>query len=359
VISVCGLVPYSLNIAPSQRYRIEQWLPNLVKRGISVDLTPFAGTELMGLLHKPGRRMAKAALGAEAILRRIRTVASARNYDAILIHRSACLVGPALLERAIAILGAPVIFDFDDAIYLLHTTEANHGLGWLKFPGKTASICRVSNQVVAGNSHLADYARRYNDSVTVVPTSVDTCRYRPVVRPPRQGRTVVGWMGSSTSQTHLEMFAPVLKEIAAEKDIELRVVSDRRPDMPGVEITWRPWAAAAEAEELADFDIGIMPMPDDQWSLGKCSLKALLYMATGVPAVCSAVGANREIIRHGENGLLASSAAEWVGGIRALAQDAGLRARLGAAGRKTVEDYYSMDTCSALFESVVRRAVER
>jgi len=344
-------------MAPSQRYRIEQWLPGLTKRGISVELLPFASRELMSLLHKPGRPLAKAALGAEAMLRRIKAVTSARSYDVVLIHRAACLAGPALLERAIAIMGAPVIFDFDDAIYLLHTTSANRSLGWLKFPGKTAAICKLSNQVVVGNSFLADYARQYNPSVTVVPTSVDTQRYRPVSRPRSNGHIVVGWMGSSTSQTHLEMFGPVLKEITREKHIELRVVSDRTPDLPGVKLNWRPWSAATEAAELADFDIGIMPMPDDQWSRGKCSLKALLYMATGVPAVCSAVGANREIIRHGENGLLASSTDEWVGGISSLATDRHLRAQLGAAGRQTVEDNYSMDNCAALFESVVRRAV--
>ena len=359
MISLCGLVPYALNTAPSQRYRIEQWLPALADRGISLDLVPFADSQLMTLLHAHGRRITKAALGVEALLRRIRVVASSRDYDAVVIHRAVCLAGPAVLERAIAILGKPVIFDFDDAIYLLHTTAANARLGWMKFPGKTAAICRVSNQVVVGNSFLAAYARRYNSSVTVVPTSVDTSRYRPREPRVRNSRVVVGWMGSSTSQTHLEMFQPVLKEIVRHNPVELRVVSDRRPDIAGVDVTWRPWSAETEAEELAGFDIGIMPMPDDQWSRGKCSLKALLYMATGAPAVCSAIGANREIIRHGENGLLASSPEEWVAGIGELARDPNLRLALGAAGRKTVEDHYSMDKCSALFESVVRRAVEQ
>jgi glycosyltransferase involved in cell wall biosynthesis len=363
VISICGLVPYPLNIAPSQRYRIEQWLPSLANQGISVNMMPFASDELMQLLHKPGLRLAKARLAIEAFLKRIQAVATAGRYDAVLVHRAACLAGPAVVERLIAMAGVPIIFDFDDAIYLLHTTEANQRLGWLKFPGKTGAICRVSDQIVVGNSFLADYARRYNPRVTVVPTSVDTDRYRPVQEgerrrgPGSKRRMVVGWMGSSTSQTYLEMFAPVLVKMLKKKDVELRVVSDRKPDLPGVNFTWRPWSAESEVDELAEFDIGIMPMPDDMWSRGKCSLKALLYMAMGLPAVCSAVGANLEVISHGESGILASTADEWVASIEELIADAELRQRLGAAARKTVEARYSMDVCSSLFGSVVRRAV--
>jgi glycosyltransferase involved in cell wall biosynthesis len=262
-----------------------------------------------------------------------------------------------LLERFIALLGRPVIYDFDDAIFKLHTTEANRGFGWLKFPGKTATICRISSHVVVGNSWLADYARQFNRRVSVIPTSIDTEYYRPVSKNGPNGRVILGWTGSSTSQTHLEMFAPLLRELTRRPDVELRVISNREPVLPGIDYVWRPWSAESETDELLHFDLGIMPMPDDEWARGKCALKALQYMAMGIPTVCSAVGANVEVIQHGENGLLAGTDEEWVSSLESLIANPALRKRLGLMGRRTVEERYSMRRCAELFAQVVRSAV--
>jgi glycosyltransferase involved in cell wall biosynthesis len=162
-------------------------------------------------------------------------------------------------------------------------------------------------------------------------------------------------MGTSTSQTHLEQFVPTLREVARQRNVTIRVVSDRRPEFDGVPIDWRRWSAAHELEDLRGFDVGIMPMPNDAWAKGKCAMKALLCMAVGVPVVCSAVGVNREIIEHGRNGFLASSDTEWLTHLVTLATDPALRVGIGAAGRATVEARYSMHCSAAAFAGVVER----
>jgi glycosyltransferase involved in cell wall biosynthesis len=356
-LRICALVPYPPGTTPSQRYRIEQWMPYLAEEGITVDLMPFADGRMLELLHQPGHRLGKVLAGTTRFLHRFRDLARVRRYDIVLVHRALCIAGPAVLERILALLGRPVIFDFDDAIFLLHTTEANRHLGWLKFPGKTAAICRSSTHVVVGNSYLGDYARQYNRQVTVIPTSVDTDRIQPRVRAASDGRVVIGWTGSSTSQTYLEMFTPVLRQIMTNAGIEFRVHSDRAPALPGVPFVWRPWSSETEVEEIGAFDIGVMPMPDDDWARGKCAMKALLYMAMGIPAICSAVGANREVIVHGENGLLATSNAEWVENLQLLIARPDLREKLGYAGRRTVEEQYSMRRSAGRFAQVVRETV--
>jgi glycosyltransferase involved in cell wall biosynthesis len=357
-ISVCALVPYPVDTVPSQRFRLEQWSPCLQQQGIAVDLLPFVDETLMGLLHCPGRHLWKAAGLIRAFCRRAATLGTVRNYDVVYIHRALCILGPAVLERVLSCFGNPIIFDFDDAIWLLHTTHANRRFGWLKFPGKTAAICRLSTHVVVGNAWLADYARRSNPHVTVIPSSVDIDRYRPVKKPEGRGPIVVGWTGSSTSQTYLERFAPVLARLRRMRDFELRVISDRRPEITALPFEWRPWSAETEVEELAQFDIGIMPMPDDPWALGKCAFKALQAMAMGLPTVCSAVGTNREVIQHGTNGLLAATDDDWLDQLPALFDDPELRARLGAAGRRTVEESYSMEHCADQFARVVRETLD-
>lgn len=356
-LSVCALVPYPTNFAPSQRYRLEQWLPALNEQEIRVELFPFVDKEMMQILHNPASATIKAGHFFNAFARRCAAMFQARHYDAVLIHRAACIAGPAWVERFVTLFNRPIIFDFDDAIFHLHTTAANRYFGWLKFPGKTASICRLSSHVVVGNSYLAEYARQYNENVTVIPSSVDTNAYQFTPKKESCGPVIVGWTGSSTSQTYLESFAPQLRDLVVQREVEIHVISDRKPELPGVPVVWHRWSPETEISDLARFDIGIMPMPDDQWSRGKCSMKALLYMAMGIPTICSAVGMNREVIQHGENGLLASTNQEWITCLTDLIDNAALRQRLGAVGRRTIESHYSMQHCAAQFAKVIRETV--
>jgi glycosyltransferase involved in cell wall biosynthesis len=358
-ISVCALTLYPFDLVPGQRFRIEQWEPFLAEQGISIDYYSFADEKLTKTLPKQGNFLPKVGGLAKGFLKRLSHLSKLSKYDAIYIYRTAAIIGPALPERLIKLFGRPIIFDFDDAIFLTHTNESNKLFSWMKFAGKTGSICRLSTSVVAGNAWLAEYARKYNENVTVIPSSVNTESYLVKPKAARQtGKVIVGWTGSSTSQTHLEMFAPVLKEIVDRNPIEIHVHSDREPQLPGIPVVWHRWTPDNEVEVISNFDIGIMPLPDDEWSQGKCSMKALLYMSLGIPTVCSDVGMNREVIRDGENGFLASTKEEWQRALENLVGDESLRLKLGAAARKTVVETYSMTRCAEMFGKVVRDSID-
>jgi glycosyltransferase involved in cell wall biosynthesis len=357
-LSALALVPYALGTTPSQRYRLEQWAPLLTESGVQLDFEPFADAELTALLQNPGRVLRKGILVLAALRRRERLVTAPVSCNLVVVHRAASMVGPPLVERRLIARGLPMVYDFDDAIFRLHAAAANRSLAWLKAPGKTAELCRTANHVTVCSTFLADYARAHNPRVSIVRSSVDTDVCRPMPRSENE-RLVVGWMGSSTSQTYLEAAVPMLRELLASRPVELRVVSSRQPLLSGLRHTWRPWSAATEVTELSAFDVGIMPMPDDDWARGKCAFKALQYMAAGVSTVAEAVGANLEVIQHGRNGFLASSMIEWLECVQALVDNRELRLRLGDAGRRTVEERYSMRKSAAAFEMVVREAAER
>jgi glycosyltransferase involved in cell wall biosynthesis len=355
-ISICALTLYPYDSVPGQRFRIEQWEPYLEKYGITVDYYSFADQNLTKTVPQAGKFFSKIGGLTKAFFRRFSHLSKLRQYDAILIYRAVAIVGPAFLERIIKFTGRPIIYDFDDAIFLTHAHEANKVFSWAKFSGKTASICRLSNEVTVGNAWLADYARKQNPNVTIIPSSVDTDIYQSQVKIPKE-KIVVGWTGSSTSQTHLEMFAPLLKEMTEKFPIEIHVHSDRSPNLPEIPVVWHQWSPENEVEVISGFDIGIMPMPEDEWSLGKCSMKALLYMSLGVPAVCSDIGMNREVIQNGVNGFLAKTSEEWLKAIEKLVKDETLRKKIGEKSRQTVVEKYSMERCAQLFAEVVLKAI--
>ena len=355
---VLALMPGLYDTSPGQRYRLEQWEPLLRERGVEVTWAPFEDDELHSVVYKPGQMGKKLQLVTRNLARRLSTISKARNYDLVYILREAALLGPAIFERLLYQQRVPFVFDFDDAIFVSYRSPSNGYLSYLKFASKTKTICRLASHVMVGNPYLADYARQVNNNVTVIPTTIDTEKYR--VPPPRtdSGPIVIGWTGSYSTVQHLDTLRGALKKLAQTEKFRLRVIGTPSYELAPVDVEAMQWRAATELEDLCAIDIGVMPLPDDNWSKGKCGLKALQFMALGIPTICSPVGVNTDIIQDDENGFLAGTEDEWVEKLTRLLRSAELRRRLGDAGRATVEQEYSAATQAPrvyeVFKSVMR-----
>jgi glycosyltransferase involved in cell wall biosynthesis len=320
---------------PSSRFRILQYLPYL--RG--------AGHECAVAASRPPKYRGWPLVGDRASQwpRRLfrwfdLVLCRAGRYDVVVLERELFdrLDAPRWEERFRRAARAMVL-DFDDAIFLPH-------------PRKFAAVAAMCEAVIAGNQALAAEAAPHNPRTVVIPTVVDADRYRfrAAGRQGRAGETpVVGWTGMAANLVYLAPIAPALRELARARRYELRIIAERsaplrRLDLAGVAVRFVPWREASEIEDLQAFDVGLMPLPDEPWARYKCGLKAIQYMACGIATVASGVGVNRQIVRHGENGLLAEGGDAWLARLRALLDDAHLRRRLGDAGRRTVEETYSV-----------------
>jgi glycosyltransferase involved in cell wall biosynthesis len=341
---VLALMPGLYDTSPGQRYRLEQWEPLLRERGVEITYAPFEDEELHSVVYKPGHMGKKLQLVSRNLARRLSTISKARKYDLVYILREAALLGPAVFERLLYQQRVPFVFDFDDAIFVTYRSPSNGYLSYLKFAAKTKTICRLASHVMVGNPYLAEYAGQVNDKVTVIPTTIDTEKYR--VPPPRNadGPLTIGWTGSYSTVQHLDTLRGALKKLAETENFRLRVIGTPAYELSPVAVEAMQWRATTELEDLSAIDIGVMPLPDDNWSKGKCGLKALQFMALGIPTICSPVGVNTDIIQDNENGFLAATEEEWVEKLTQLLRSAELRRRLGHAGRATVEQKYSAVT---------------
>ncbi|TAM79835.1 MAG: glycosyltransferase [Acidobacteria bacterium] len=356
ILALC-LAP--LNRSPGQRFRIEQWAPPLRALGVQLEFEPFMPPELNAILYDAGNYGRKAVLIGRAIFRRAARLRHLGEFDLVYVQRETSLIGPALFERWMNFAGVPYVFDFDDAIFLPNVSEANQRFGFLKFPGKTATACRLAAHVMAGNDYLGEYASRFNRQVTVVPTTIDTEKYQPPRPRWENPAPRLVWTGSPTTVRYLEGLAGALLRVRARHDFILRVIGAHRVSLPGINVEMTPWQAETEALDLQGAWAGLMPAPDDVWARGKCACKALQYMAVEVPAVCSPVGMNTQLIKDGENGLLASSEDEWVEKLSSLINSAELRRRLGQAGRETVQAWYSADVQAPRVYQIFKHAARR
>ena len=340
---VIFLTPYPINSAPSQRFRFEQYLPFLQYNNINYDTSSFLDEATWKIFYQKGFLLKKTLGILKGLLNRHLLLLKIHQYDKIFIHREAAMIGPAYFEWIYAkLFKKEIIFDFDDAIWLKDVSIANQNLSWLKFPNRTKSISTYSKTIITGNYYLSKYAKQFNPNVYIIPTTIDANYHYPVVR--KKSDTIkIGWTGSSTTNKHLELIIDVLHQITETyKNVEFVMISNR-PINNKLKIEFIEWKQSSEIEDLSQIDIGIMPLPDDEWAKGKCGFKGLQYMALEIPTIMSPVGVNAEIIQDGENGFLANSEQEWITKLELLILSEELRKKLGKAGRQKIVERYSID----------------
>lgn len=356
-MKILFLTPYPQQEAPSQRFRFEQYFQILVKNGHSVEVRSFLTDRNWKILYHEGRVLQKCWILLTGFIKRIGTLFILPRFDFIFIHREVTPVGPPVFEWAIAkVFRKKIIYDFDDSIWLTDKTQESWLEKILRWRNKVGSICAWSHKVSCGNLYLADYARIFNSQVVVNPTTIDTesLHNRSITTAVKDDDSIrIGWTGSHSTLKYLTLLEPVLQKL--EKDfsqVRILIIADRKPTLSLKRLDFLPWNKATEAHDLAQMDVGIMPLPDDEWAKGKCGFKALQYMAMEIPCVVSPVGVNTTIIDHGSNGFLAKSENEWLTSLTKLIDDKALRKQFGKAGRKKIVDHFSVSSNQRNFLSL-------
>ncbi len=357
-MNVLFLVPYPLDESPSQRFRFEQYFGLLFKEGHYYKVQSFLDKQSWREFSQPGKLHSKVMMLCKGFARRLSILLHLRSYDFVFIHREAAPLGPPVFEWLTAkIFSKKIIYDFDDAIWLTDQQDESYFFKCLKWRSKVASICRWSYKVSCGNTYLCDFALKFNHCVVHNPTTIETEKlHAPLANANGKGdRLVVGWTGSHSTLKYLKLLEPVLEGFRTRYPaVEFLVIADREPPLTIKPLTFKPWDVNTEIQDLARIDIGIMPLPDDEWSQGKCGFKALQYMALEIPTVASRVGANTSIIDHEVNGFLASTDEEWLQYLALLAENKSLREKIGKNGREKVVNQYSVRANSSTFLSLFR-----
>lgn len=337
------LAPYPKGHAPSQRFRFEQYLDILEKEGYEVTFYSFLSEKAWKTLYQPGNYFGKFVQVMLSFFKRWGLIFKLKKADHVFVHREMAHIGPPIFEWISAkILGVKYIYDFDDAIWLPNYSEANARFQRLKAYWKVKYCMKWAHKVTAGNDYLAEFAQKYNDNVQVIPTTIDLQHHHNLETDQSIEPIVIGWTGTHTTMRYLEQIIPVLRELEKEHTFEFHVISNEKPDFDLKSLRFVPWKKETEIKDLARIQIGVMPLVEDQWSAGKCGFKALQYMALSIPTLLSPVGVNKIIVQDGENGFFCSTTEEWQTQLQKLLKDEPLRQKIGRAGRKKVQENYSV-----------------
>jgi glycosyltransferase involved in cell wall biosynthesis len=359
-MKVLALASYPLEAA-STRYRVTQFIEPLAAHGISLTIQPFIDSRLNAILYDRAE-WPRTAIGlARAALRRVGDVLKAREADVLFVQREAMMFGPPVIEwLAMHVGSCPLVLDLDDATYVPYVSPTYGRLGSsMKWFSKTNDLIRWADVVTCGNRNIAEYVGAQGKAAVIIPTVVDTERFRPAANRESEHVPVLGWVGTHSTYPYLESIFPVLQRLARDFQFQLKVVGagKGRINVPGVSIESLGWNLQREIADFQSFDVGLYPILEDEWSSGKSGFKAVQYMSVGIPFVASPVGACGEIGEAGTTHLLAGSEDEWYTALARLLSDQELRRQMGAAGRRHALEHYNIADQALKLAGALRSAL--
>lgn len=354
---VLVLTPYLYGTTPGPRSSIELWERVLAPEGITFEYSAFESQRLHEIIYQPGRTFEKVKETLVCYGRRIAELRRVNGFDAVLVNREATLIGPALIER-LAARRRPIIYQLDDPLYIPYRSPSNGYLSYLKVFGKVGAIARLSRVVVVNSPQHREYAERFAKDVRTVPSMIDAGVYNYRPKPIENGPVTIGWSGSSSTMRNLQVIRPVLKVLGERDDVRLHFIGGSDFNLPEVRHTAQAWSAETEVEDLRRFDIGLLPLPVDEWTKRKFYLKLVQYMALGIPAVCTPLGSNPTVVEEGVTGFLANTSAEWLDAIGRLIADGDLRRAMGRHAAKIAAERYTVQANTEAIVGAFRALVD-
>ena len=347
------VLPRYSALGSSSRTRFYQYVPYLKSCGIELQVMPLLGDEYIRALYFMKKQpVLSVTLG---YLSRFAAQLQARSYDLLWIEKELFPWLPAWAEILLARRSIPYVIDYDDAVY--HRYDLHRDPLIRAFLGKSIAIAmQHATTVVVGNEYLAEYARRAGaHKIEYLPTVVNMDRYPIGEKQSTQFR--ICWIGSPITAPYLELIKDALGEACQQTQARMVLIGagDRDP-LPGLEKDNLIWSEESEVADIQSCDVGIMPLPDEPFTRGKCGYKLVQYMAAGLPVVASPVGINTRIVEQGKTGFLVSNKEEWVHALITLCHDARMRSSMGKLGRQKVETEYSMQITAPRLLHILTKA---
>ena len=304
-----------LDVAAS-RYRVLQYLPYLKEHGIQATVQHFP----------------------KGFFAKLKVFKSVNQYDILFIQRKRY---PVLWLKFIRNNAKKIVYDFDDSVMYRSSKHVNNES---KSRVKVfKNMVNASDHVIAGNEYLQKQTTPYAQNVSIIPSPIDMTFYSQKKYPEKNNTITLGWVGAHGSIHYLEKMRPIFETLGKRNDkLRLKIICDTFFDCENMVVDKKQWNEKDEVADIKSFDIGLMPLMDDPWSHGKCGLKILQCLATGVPVVCSPAGVNKEIVEDGVHGFWANSQEEWIEKLEILINDHDLRRKMGMAGRERVIEHYSL-----------------
>ncbi|WP_462252910.1 glycosyltransferase family 4 protein [Ferruginibacter sp.] len=353
ILIVC---PYPAGVAPSQRLKFEQYYKYFEENGYEIIVKPFIDNSFWQIVHKKGNFFKKTGKSLQGYCKRMLLLLSLRKFDLVYIHLWVTPFGPPIFEWLYSKLAKKMIYDIDDLVYLKFD-KTPWVIRQLKGYRKPIMLMKNADHVITCTPHLDKFVKQYNNNTTDISSTINTDVYQPKTDYSfKERKPVIGWSGSHSTVWHMQTIFPVLKKLKQQIDFKLLIMGTDALVDTDLDIECLAWKEEYEVTVINRFDIGIYPLPDKEFVLGKSSLKALQYMAVGIPTVATAIGTNFRVIENGVNGILVNTGEEWIEALKKLIENEDYRKRLGENAAERVKNLFSVNASKDIYLHILDNA---
>ena len=349
------ICPFPRDEAAGQRLKYEQYFDLWEENGYMITVSSYMDTPMWNVTYQQGKYVEKILGLFRGHLRRLRDLYYISGYDIVYVFQWVTPFGSTLFERLIRRLSKRMIYDLEDNAMTVTNSNINHLVAIFKNPNKIEYLIKTADYVITSSPVLNDYCLLVNDKVkcTYISSSVNTDIFTPLNSYSNYKKITIGWTGTFSSKQYLDSLRNVFIELSKRCEFRLRVIGNFKYEFPEIDLEVIQWSKENEVQDLQGIDIGVYPLFFDEWVLGKSGLKAIQYMAFGLPIVATDVGTTSKIISHLDNGLLVTTDEEWVEALEILVNDSALRRKLGTKARQEAVQGYSTNVIKTQYLSIL------
>jgi len=355
ILVIC---PFPEGVAAGQRLKYEQYFPHWRSEGYEVTVSPFMDLAMWQVVYTKGNYLPKIFGTLKGYTRRLKDIFRIGKYDYVYVHMWVTPLGSSIFERIIRGRAEKLIYDLEDNVFSERKNDFNGFFHFLKGRGKIKYLLISADHVITSSPFLNEYCLGLNKSkaCTYISSSINTDVFVPINSYSNNRIVTIGWTGTFSSKIQLDILRDVFFLLAKRCQFKLRIIGNFQYELPGVDIEVIQWSKRNEVADLQAIDIGVYPLiMQDDFVMGKSGLKAIQYMAFGLPTVASDIGTSRQIIKHLDNGWLVKNETEWVDALETLVNSPELRRKLGTAARTTVMDRYSTRVIKLDYLSILNK----
>jgi len=355
--SILIICPFPRDVAAGQRLKYEQYFKHWRKNGYEITVSSFMNQSMWKVVYLKGRYLSKIIGTISGYFYRLCDLFRISKYDIVYVHMWVTPFGSTLFERIVRALSKQLIYDIEDNTITTVSSNVNSIIAPLKNPNKNKFLMKIADYVITSSPTLNKYCLDVNNkkNCKYISSSIDADRFLPVNTYSNNKKVTIGWTGTFSSKEYLDLLRNVLKILRSRCDFKLLIIGNFEYEFPEMDVEVIQWSSESEVKDMQKIDIGIYPLSNDPWVYGKSGLKAIQYMAFGLPTVATNIGTTPKIIEHMKNGLLVNNDKEWVEALEELVKNPKLRKSLGQAARKTVVEKYSTDVIKMEYFSIISR----
>ena len=352
ILVIC---PYPKGEQAGQRLKYEQQFSNFEKLGFEVVVEPFMDKDMWTILYKKGFFIKKVIGTLKGYFRRFALIFQLYKYEIVYIFLWATPFEDYIFERLFIFFSKKIVYDIEDNVLIMEKNEINPITYYLKSKNKITYLIKNSTKIITSSKKLIEICNeisKKNNSV-YIPPGIDIIRYSDSIQYSKDKTITIGWTGTFTSKRYLDAVIPILVKLSKIRKIKLLVISNFEYNVPDLDVEVIPWTKDHEIQDLLKMDIGIYPLIDEKWVAGKSGLKALQYMALGIPTIASNIGNSQEVIKHMKDGILVNNEDEWLNAFLLLIDNIDLRKKLGQQSREKVFQEYTVEKVSKEYNKIL------